>query len=115
MSLGKPYSIFVKGNLKDTEGHIKIHLPYKEMRSNLWQLSLIEFSYECKEKVNQIVKISTNVINDVHCEKLSEIYYNPNIALSVIKGNINDKKCEHLNPNWFYINDFQDDFHLIFR
>lgn len=115
MSFGKPYSIFLEGNLKKNNGQISVHLPYIEMRSNLWQMSLIEFSYKCLEKSNELVKISTNVINDIHCVNHQELFYNPNIGLNLIKGEINEKRLQHLNQNWFYINDFQDNFQLIFR
>lgn len=115
MSFGKPYSIFLKGNLKDNNGIISTHLPYIEMKSHLWQISLIDISYECLEAVNDLLKISTNIINDIHCENYREIFYNPNIGLIATKGRVGDKKCEHLNHNWLFINDFQENFQLFFR
>jgi len=115
MTLGKPFSIFLKGNLNTNNGTLNIKLPFSEMRYNLWQISLFDISYECVENLNILVAISTNVLTDVCFKDNAEVTYNPIIGHFQFKGETNEKKCVHLMQNFFYINNFNENLTLFFR
>jgi len=115
MTLGKPFSIFLKGNLKENEGVLSISIPFTEMRYNLWQISLIDFSYDCQETINVLGNISSNYVSDYCIKEKIEVSYFPVISQFCIKGQKNEKKCIHLNQNFFYINNFNETLQLFFR
>jgi len=115
MTLGKPFSIFLKGNLKTKNGTLNVKLPSSEMRYNLWQISLFDISYECIENIDILGGISTNVFSDVCYKDNAEVVYNPIIGHFQFKGNTNEKKCVHLMQNFFYINNFNENLILFFR
>ena len=115
MAFGKPYSVFLKGNLKNVKGRLEVKLPYSEMRYNLWQISLINLSYECLEDVNILGYISSNYITDICIKDGSEITYNPHLNHCLLKGSAGEKKCVYLNQNWIYINSFNETLFLNFR
>jgi len=113
--LGKPYSIFLKGNLETKEGILKTTLPFPEMRYNLWQISLFEFSYDCVENINILGTISTNFVKDICIKNNAEVTHYPVIGHFALKGNKNEKKTVHLNQNYFYVNNYNQNLELFFR
>jgi len=117
MAYGKPFSIFLMGNLREKNGVLDIKLPYDEMRYNLWQFAIIDYSFECKvNQTNVLGKISTNFVTDTCFTENSEIVsYQPVICQILLKGNALSKQCIHLTPNWFYINSFNQKLQLFFK
>lgn len=114
MNIGKPISFLVKGNLK-TNGAISLKVPQKELRTNLWRIRIQDIVYHCKSRVDEICSISTNIITDIYIENNIEVFYNPSIALLLLTGNINEKKCERFSDNWFYINNFTETLEFYFK
>lgn len=115
MNYGTPYSFVISGNLKELNGTLKLKIPHKEMRTNLWQVKIQTISYDCLENVNILTSISSNLVTDIRYENDNEVYYNPILAQCLIKGRLNDKKCEQMQLNWFYINNFVNTISLEFR
>lgn len=114
---GPLHSILLRGNLKNDNGVISLHLPSSIYRNGLWQMLIKSISYNAKEAINVCVSIETNFVTDLRLSLSNEIEpYNSILNLVILKSNINDEKSYDFDTNcWFTINCYNDVISFILR
>lgn len=115
MNIGKPYNFILKGNLKENNGVLDLLIPFPEMRQNLWQCCIQDLCCECSEIVDKLISISTNVFNQLTIQNRVQVYTNPIVNVTHIRGNINTKICKKFSRNWFIMNDFDENLKFFFK
>lgn len=100
---GVCHSVFISTNLKQSNT-VTINLPYEDIKSNLWQISLNQISQNFKKASNILTGISCSFVTDITYNKDHQIVNNnPILWQTTFKGNVNEIKLMQYNQNWFYV------------
>lgn len=100
---GTCHNVLLSGNLK-TSNVLSVHIPFDDINSNLWQISIHESSQHYKVKSNVLSGISCNLVSDITYNSQKQIInHNPILWQMPFVGEINQKKVQRFNQNWFYV------------
>lgn len=112
---GVCHSVLLSGNLKKTN-ELKLRLPFEDILSNLWQISLNEIAISYKGTANILCGISCNFVNDITYNKVNQITnYSPILWQILFKGKNLEKQINRLEKSWFYLTSAKDELVLTFH
>lgn len=113
--MGQCHSVLLSGKLLN-ENSLRLKLPFDDIKSNLWQITLNEISVHILAELNVLIGISSNFVSDICYNRNNQIVNsNPILWQCPIKGNRFFKTTFRLDKSWFYINNVHDELELKFN
>jgi hypothetical protein len=96
-------SFFLSGNLNSIE-HLSYQFASSETRNGLWQMCIKSVAFRSNEDLNNIVALSTNLVQDLRIQGYQRETYYPVINTFLLKGKPNETKIVQFEKLWFQIN-----------
>ena len=111
---GNCHSILITGNLTKSNC-LSLRLPFEDISSNLWQISINEIAQSYIKATNVLCGISCNFVTDIKYNSTRQIVnHHPILWQCVFKGAAGQKSVTRFDKTWFYITSAQEEINLNF-
>lgn len=108
------HPILLTGNLKNSN-FLELKLPYNDISSNVWQISLNQIAQSFNVPSNTLCGIGCNFVTDVKFNTENQVVtYCPILWQCLFKGQKNEKSVKSFEQNWFYVTTTQQEIKLQF-